>query len=127
MNNYKHAQLTLGLKSTICALVVVCAQTTLNGQQTGPQLVDPNLAVRAVVTNLNQPTSMAFIGANDIFVLEKASGKVQRVVNGVVASTVLDLAVNSASEHGLLGMALHPDFPANRGVYRSAFGGPCHG
>jgi len=60
---------------------------------------------------------MAFLGPNDILVLEKASGRVQRVVNGVVHSTVLDLAVNSASERGLLGIALHPDFPANPGVY----------
>ncbi len=44
--------------------------------------MDTNLAVRAVTTNLTQPTSMAFIGANDILVLEKASGKVQRVVDG---------------------------------------------
>ena len=80
-------------------------------------MIDPNLAVRAVVTNLNQPTSMAFIGPDDILVLEKASGKVQRIVHGALDSTVLDLPVNSASERGLLGMALHPDFPANPGVY----------
>jgi aldose sugar dehydrogenase len=30
---------------------------------------------------------------------------------------VLDLAVNSGSERGLLGIALHPQFPANPGVY----------
>ena len=30
---------------------------------------------------------------------------------------VLDLAVNFGSERGLLGIALHPDFPANPGVY----------
>jgi glucose/arabinose dehydrogenase len=60
---------------------------------------------------------MAFTGPNEAFVLEKASGKVQRVVNGAVQSTVLDLAVNSASERGLLGIALDPDFPIDPGVY----------
>jgi len=60
---------------------------------------------------------MAFLGADDILVLEKASGRVLRVVNGVIQGAVLDLAVNSASERGLLGIALHPDFPANPGVY----------
>jgi glucose/arabinose dehydrogenase len=50
-------------------------------------------------------------------VLEKATGRVQRVTGGVVQSTVLDLAVNAASERGLLGIALHPDFPTNPGVY----------
>jgi glucose/arabinose dehydrogenase len=60
---------------------------------------------------------MAFIRPDDFLVLEKASGKVKRFVNGVLESTVLDLAVNSGSERGLLGMALHPAFPANPGVY----------
>src|ERR1700730_2201641 len=83
-----------------------------------PSVVDPNLAVRKVAFGLNQPTSMAFIGTNDILVLEKASGKVQRVINNVVQSSpVLDLPVNSAVERGLLGIALHPDFPGNPAVY----------
>src|SRR6266404_1872468 len=83
-----------------------------------PSVVDPNLAVRKVAFGLNQPTSMAFIGTNDILVLEKATGKVQRIINNVVQGTpVLDLPVNSASERGLLGIALHPAFPANPNVY----------
>jgi aldose sugar dehydrogenase len=85
--------------------------------QTGPTMLDPNLAVRTVELGLTQPTSMAFIGPSDFLVLEKASGKVRRVTNGVVQATVLDLAVNSGSERGLLGIALQPDFPGNPGVY----------
>jgi glucose/arabinose dehydrogenase len=100
-------------------VLVVGATAALDAQDTntGPRLLDPNLSVRAVITNLDQPTSMAFLRHNDMFVLEKASGKVQRFVDGVLNSTVLDLAVNSASERGLLGIALHPHFPRNRGVY----------
>jgi aldose sugar dehydrogenase len=82
-----------------------------------PQVLSPNLAVRTAVSGLEQPISMAFTGPNEAFVLEKASGRVQRVVNGAVQSTVLDLAVNSASERGLLGIALDPDFPIDPGVY----------
>jgi glucose/arabinose dehydrogenase len=52
-----------------------------------------------------------------MLVLEKATGKVQRVVNGEVRSTVLDLPVNSASERGLLGIALHPHFFTTGRVY----------
>jgi glucose/arabinose dehydrogenase len=85
--------------------------------QAAPEVLDPNLAVRTAVSGLDQPTSMAFLGSNDMLVLEKATGKVQRVVGGVVQATVLDLAVNNASERGLLGIALHPDFPTNPGVY----------
>jgi aldose sugar dehydrogenase len=83
----------------------------------GPRLVDPNLAVRAVVTDLVTPTSMSFLGPDDILVLEKNTGRVKRVVGGVVQSVVLDLAVNFFSERGLLGIALHPSFPANPSVY----------
>jgi glucose/arabinose dehydrogenase len=116
MKTYTHPEVNICLKSALCAALLICAQTS-NAQGTGPQLVDPNLRVRTVVAGLSQPTSMAFIGANDILVLEKASGKVQRVVDGVVTATVLDLAVNSASERGLLGIALHPNFPSNPRVY----------
>jgi glucose/arabinose dehydrogenase len=52
-----------------------------------------------------------------MLVLEKATGRVQRVVNGALHSTVLDLPVNSASERGLLGIALHPRFESNGWVY----------
>ncbi|HKX60515.1 MAG TPA: PQQ-dependent sugar dehydrogenase [Verrucomicrobiae bacterium] len=116
MKTQKCFKLTIGLNSIVCA-ALIWVPAALNGQENEPRLVDRNLAVRILVGGLQEPTSMAFIGDNDLFVLEKASGKVQRVVNGVVTSTVLDLAVNSASERGLLGIALHPDFPANPGVY----------
>src|SRR5262249_52367029 len=48
--------------------------------------------------------------------LEKATGKVQHVVNGAV-TTALDLAVNNNSERGLLGIALDPAFASNHAVY----------
>jgi glucose/arabinose dehydrogenase len=82
-----------------------------------PTLVDSNLRVRAVVEGLNQPTSAAFLGPNEFFVLEMARGQVKWIVNGIVQGTVLDLAVNSGSERGLLGIALHPNFPATPQVY----------
>ena len=78
-----------------------------------PQMTVTNLGVRTIVSGLDQPTSMAFIAANDFLVLEKATGRVVRVRNGVVQGAVLDLAVNSASERGLLGIALHPNFATN--------------
>jgi uncharacterized protein (TIGR03118 family) len=83
----------------------------------GPMMVDPNLQVNTVISGLNQPTSMAVLGTSDFLVLEKATGKVQHVVNGAVVGTALDLAVNSASERGLLGIALQPDFSHTHGVY----------
>src|SRR5438270_3228463 len=70
-----------------------------------------------VVTGLSQPTTMAFVAPNTILVCEKASGKVRRVVNGVIQNDAIDLAVANNSERGLLGICLHPDFATNGLVY----------
>jgi aldose sugar dehydrogenase len=86
-------------------------------QESGPTMLDPNLGVRIEVGDLITPVSAAFFGPTGMLVLERNTGKVQRIVNGRVHSTALDLAVNFASERGLLGIALHPNFPANPGVY----------
>ncbi|MFN2385083.1 MAG: hypothetical protein ABR576_02145 [Thermoanaerobaculia bacterium] len=75
-------------------------------QTSGPTVHHPDLAVRTVVAGLDQPITMAFLGDGDFLVLEKATGKVQRIVDGALHSTVLDLAVNFGSERGLLGTAL---------------------
>jgi glucose/arabinose dehydrogenase len=86
-------------------------------QSTGPVMLHPRLGVRPVAQGLSLPTTMAFLGPADMLVLEKSTGLVKRVVSGAVQGTVLDLAVNFGSERGLLGIALHPDFPADPGVY----------
>jgi glucose/arabinose dehydrogenase len=82
-----------------------------------PEVLDPELAVSSAASGLSQPVSMAFLGRDDFLVLEKASGQVKRVRHGSVTGVVLDLAVNSASERGLLGIALHPKFHRNGWVY----------
>ena len=105
----------LALLAVLGALVL--PQTAV--AQTGPpEVLDPELAVRTVTLGLSQPTGMAFIGENDILVNQKANGQVRRVINGVLqADPVLDLAVNSNSERGLLGMALDRRFRVNGWVY----------
>src|SRR3712207_3231272 len=40
-----------------------------------PQLTDDTLSVSAVVGGLDQPTSFAFIGRDDILITEKATGR----------------------------------------------------
>src|SRR5262249_52895076 len=43
-----------------------------------PEVLDPNLGVRTVVSNLAEPTTMAFLGTNDFLILEKSTGRVKR-------------------------------------------------
>jgi aldose sugar dehydrogenase len=81
-------------------------------------LNDPKLHVRELTSGLSQPTAMAFIGPADILVLQKGDGLVRRVINGVLQpGQVLDVAVDNASERGLLGIAIHPSFPFAPFVY----------
>jgi glucose/arabinose dehydrogenase len=99
------------------AVVASLATASAARAQAEPTVLDRNLVVRTVTSGLTTPISIAFLGAGDMLVLEKDTGKVQRVVNGSVRGSVLDLAVNSASERGLLGIALHPRFATNGFAY----------
>lgn len=107
----------IAVACTLIAAGLVTHRGAIAQSSPGPEMLNPSLAVRTVVSGLDLPISMAFIGDDDMLVLEKDTGRVRRVVAGVVQGTVLDLGVNSSSERGLLGIALHPAFPANPGVY----------
>jgi aldose sugar dehydrogenase len=72
-----------------------------------PKLNDPNLKLETVIEGLESPTNMAFLDANDILVLEKNNGAVQRIIDGNKQDEpVLDLNVSRWAERGLLGIAV---------------------
>jgi aldose sugar dehydrogenase len=77
---------------------------------TGPTINDPNLKVERVFAgDLQIPTSMAFLGPNDILVLEKNKGVVDRIVNGKLLPQPLVQIPNIANqevEWGLLGIVI---------------------
>lgn len=101
---------------TLCLLLVCCFAAAPSFA--APALTDPNLTAVEVVSGLDFPTTLAFIGDNDILVLQKNDGKVLRILDGVLQpDPVLDVAVDSTDEHGLLSIALHPDFTDNPFVY----------
>jgi glucose/arabinose dehydrogenase len=102
---------------TAALLTFALAPVGLAQDEDGPKLVDRNLTVNEAVGDLVTPIGIAFLGPDDMLVIEKNTGKVVRVTDGEVAGTVLDLSVNAASERGLLGITLHPDFPSDPGVY----------
>ncbi len=85
----------------------------------GAQILrDPELQVSEVVAGLSLPTTMAFIDPDDILVLQKDDGRVRRVLGGVLQpGEVLDVAVDNDSERGLLGVAVHPEFPTTPFIY----------
>src|SRR5437868_6476537 len=70
-----------------------------------PVINDPNLKAELIFKRLNVTTTMAFLGPNDILVLEKDTGNVLRIVNGALSSPAL-VHVKAATddERGMLGV-----------------------
>jgi aldose sugar dehydrogenase len=87
----------------------------------GQTASDPSLTVTPVLPlfTLAQPTSMEFVGPDDFLVLEKNTGRVRRVQNGVLSPTIaLDAAVNvEQSERGMLGIAVNTQTPRKVFLY----------
>lgn len=70
-----------------------------------PTVTNPNLKVEIVTSGLSYPTTMAFVGNDDILVLEKMNGTIKRIVNGsLLEEPILDLNVANKIERGLLGI-----------------------
>ena len=77
----------------------------------GPTLNDSSLKVDQIINRgFDDPTSMAFLGPNDILVLEKNTGKVHRILNGkILPEPLLDVNVANEAERGLLGIDIAND------------------
>jgi aldose sugar dehydrogenase len=79
-----------------------------------PNVFDPNMKVEQIfqkpVTtpsgSLSQVSSMTFLGTDDILLLNKNDGTVQRILNGsLLEDPLLDVNVANKRERGLLGIA----------------------
>lgn len=117
-----------GLRLTAAALLA-CLPAGARAQS----MIDPNLLVQAVIppASLSQPTTMGFLQANEILVLEKETGHVRRILDDVLQPTIaLDVAVNADGESGLLGIAIDPGSPTRVFLYYTEAlvdGGPALG
>lgn len=101
---------------TFTALSAMLLTPTVTTAQ--PTVTDPNIIISEHVTGLSLPTGLRFINnnANELFIIEKDSGRVRRSLNGTL-TTALDLNVATESERGLLGIELDPSFTTNGFVY----------
>ena len=78
-------------------------------ESSGQSLVDPSLKVELFFKDgIKGPaTSMAFLGPDDILILEKNTGKVQRILNGTLQpNPLLQVKVGTEVEFGMLGIAI---------------------
>ncbi len=77
----------------------------------------PGFGETTVTDALTQPTAMALARDGRIFVCEQR-GTLRVIQDGhLLAQPFLSLAVDARGERGLLGIALHPDFPRTPFVY----------
>jgi aldose sugar dehydrogenase len=104
-----------GLRSAlwflVCLLILNLSQNFLFSVDSQPSSMptvnDPNLKVELVAEGIKYPTSMAFVGKDDILVLEKNDGTVRRILNGtMLQEPILDVNVANISERGMLGIAI---------------------
>lgn len=72
-----------------------------------PRILNGHMTVEVVADGINLPTTMAFLGPNDILVLEKDKGTVQRIVNGkMTGQPLLDVSVANSVERCMCGIAV---------------------
>src|SRR5262245_43844717 len=91
----------------ILACILLSEQEGISGIMSTPIINDPALKAEIVYQGINFPTNMAFLGPDDILVIEKDTGIIKRIVNGQLFGDVLiDLAVSNKGERGLLGIAI---------------------
>jgi glucose/arabinose dehydrogenase len=91
--------LVLFLTSTNPAII-------LWGSEGGPILHDDTLTVELVTEGLDSPTSMRFLDDRTILVLEKNSGQVRIVLDGMLLEEpAIQVKVATGAEQGLLGIA----------------------
>jgi len=90
--------------------------------------VPPGFAVTELVTGLYSPTAMAIASDGRIFVCEQ-KGALRVVRDGrLLDKPFVTVPVDGQRERGLVGVALHPDFPRTPYVYvyYTAFGPTVH-
>lgn len=107
------------IAGTIIAIVLILALTIrtipdsdLNQQKIEnsdnlPNLNDGSLSIELVAEGLDSPTSMRFLDASNILVLQKNDGKVRLISDALLLDEpVLEVNVANEAERGLLGIAI---------------------
>lgn len=100
-------------------LLIIPIFGLLNTSSGEPVAIDPKLTIEKVYTGNFEPSTMAFLGLDDILVLDRDNGKVLRVQNGIEEKTILDVNVATDGYRGLLGIAVSAEHkrPSNVFLY----------
>lgn len=89
----------------VIILFILFAVLNLDYAFAQPQSVDANLRIERVFMGYFKPSNMAFIGPDDILVLDRNEGKVYRITNGVMTpNPILDVNIATVGYRGMLGI-----------------------
>jgi glucose/arabinose dehydrogenase len=96
----------LFLSAILLLLLVQFSSSSIQAQgQVQPFVLNPKFQVQRVFAGHFEPSSMAFLGPDDILVLDRDEGKVFRVTHGIQSDPLLDVNVATNGYRGLLGVA----------------------
>jgi glucose/arabinose dehydrogenase len=100
------------------SLTVAYAQyTRAEPSSEGPTFNDPNIKAEVVFEGLDNPTSMAFLAPDDILVLQKDEGTVNRIIDRkMLDEPLLHVNVGQQVEWGMLGIAIS-NIPGHKYVF----------
>jgi aldose sugar dehydrogenase len=100
------ASINSSYKDMLYPIHAVATNDCETGACIEPAVNDASLIVEVVGRDLDYPTSMTFLGTDDILVLEKDKGTVKRIIDGqLLDQPILDVNVATEQERGMLGIA----------------------
>jgi hypothetical protein len=69
-----------------------------------PTMVNPGFTIERIFARNFEPSSMTFLGPDDILILDRDEGKVYRINHGIESGPLLDVNVATDGYRGLLGV-----------------------
>ena len=104
--------------ATLCTVLISIYFLKTIAVDAQPIIRDSNLGAEIIFKGIKFPTNMAFLGPNDILVLEKNEGTIKRIMDGhMLPEPLLNASVNNISERGMVGIAVADNRPGPTYVF----------
>ncbi|MEP6576534.1 MAG: PQQ-dependent sugar dehydrogenase [Nitrososphaerota archaeon] len=100
---------SLSLTTIVVLLLISNNNSSVFGQEDKYEdinITDLGLKFEVIAKGFEFPTGMAFLRDNDLLMIEKNTGNVIRIQNGIESKPLLTLDIANQSERGLLGIAV---------------------
>jgi glucose/arabinose dehydrogenase len=95
------------MKALLLGIVLAAAQLiSIISVHAEPTATNTHFRIERIFSANFEPSSMAFVGQDDILILDRDFGKVYRITDGFKSPPILDVNVGTDGYRGLLGMAV---------------------